>query len=84
MPNSAPACLIVRFLQVSDIAMAPIKAMSMTLIDDQESQHKDGARKVISFMKSMGQIFGVRKGEDVSAKFFMNLESFVHSLRYEF
>ena len=39
--------------QLSDIAMTPIKAMSMTLLDNEESQHNDGVRKVITLMKGI-------------------------------
>ena len=64
--------------------MGPIKTMSTTLLDDQESQHKDGVRKPISFMKGMGQLFGARKGEEVSEKVPLNLGSFVNPMKKEF
>ena len=63
--------------------MAPIKAMSKALLDDNESQHKDGVRKPISFMKGMGQLFGTRKDEGFSEKVPMNLVSFVNPLKYD-
>merc|ERR1719153_944730 len=63
---------------VSDVAFAPIKAMSMTLLDNQESQHKDGERKVVSFMKSMVHLFGIRKGNEIPKNFPMNLGSFAN------
>jgi len=69
--------------KVSDVAMAPIKAMPMILLDDQESQHKDGVRKTISFLKGMGQLFGARKDEGFSEKVPMNLGSFVNPLKYD-
>jgi len=58
--------------KLADVAMTPIKAMSKTLLDDEESQHKDGVRKAVSFMKSLGQLFGARRGEEVFEKFPMN------------
>ena len=64
--------------------MGPIKAMPTTLLDDQESQHKDGVRKIISFMKGLGQSFGARKGEEIFEKVLMNLGSFVNPMKYEF
>ena len=64
--------------------MGPIKAMSTTLLEDQESQHKDGVRKTISFMKGLGQLFGARKREEVCEKVPMNLGSFVNPMKYEF
>ena len=63
--------------------MAPIKAMSVTLLDNQESQYKDGVRKAISFLKGMGQLFGARKDEGFSEKVPMNLGSFVNPLKYD-
>jgi len=69
---------------VSDVAFAPIKAMSMTLLDNQESQHKDGERKVVSFMKSMVHLFGIRKGNEIPKNFPMNLGSFANCPKYEF
>ena len=64
--------------------MAPIKAMPNTLLDDQESQHKDGLRKTIRIMKGVGQSFGARKGEDAIEKLPMNVVSFVNHMKYEF
>jgi len=71
---------------LSDIAMTPIKAMSMTLLDNEESQHNDGVRKVITLMKGIGQLFGTRKEEDVSENFPMNVGIFANDLhmKYEF
>ena len=64
--------------------MGPIKAMSTTLLEDQESQHKDGVRKTISYMKGLGHLFGARKGDEVFEKVPMNLGSFVNPMKYEF
>ena len=64
--------------------MGPIKALPTTLLDDQESQHKDGVRKTISFMKGLGQLFGARKGEEVFGKVALNLGSFVNPMKNEF
>ena len=41
--------------------MAPVKAMPMTLLDDHESQHNDGVRKVINFIKDVGKLIGARR-----------------------
>ena len=41
--------------------MAPVKAMPLTLLDDHESQHNDGVRKVISFIKDLGKFIGARR-----------------------
>jgi len=47
--------------QLADFAMAPVKAMPMTLLDDHKSQHNDGVRKVISFIKDIGKFIGARR-----------------------
>jgi len=72
--------------KLSDIAMAPIKAMSLTLLDDEESQHKDGLRKSISFLKSIGDLLGGRwRWKDaVSENIPINVGSFVQFLKQEF
>ena len=57
--------------------------MSMVLLDDQESQHKDGVRKAIRFLKGMGTLFGTRKDEGFSEKVPLNLGSFVNPLKYD-
>ena len=64
--------------------MAPIKAMSKTLLDDEESQHKDGVRKIVQLMKDMGQLVGLRKGKEVSEKVPLNLGSFDNFIKEEF
>jgi len=46
--------------QIADIAMAPVKAMPRTLLDDHKSQHNDGVRKVIKFIKDIGTFLGAR------------------------
>ena len=60
--------------------------MSMTLLDNEESQHNDGVRKVITLMKGIGQLFGTRQEEIVSEKFPMNVGIFDNDLhiKYEF
>ena len=55
----------------------------MTLLDDEESQHKDGVRKTIGIMKYIGQSFGAGRGEDVIEKVPINLVSFVNHMKYE-
>ena len=64
--------------------MGPIKAMSTTLLEDKGSQHKDGVRKTINFMKGLGQLFGARKGEEIFEKVPLNLGSFVNPMKNEF
>ena len=64
--------------------MAPIKAMSRTLLDDEDSQHKDGLRKAVWFVKSIGNIFGSRRKEAVSDKVPVNVGSFAKFLKDEF
>merc|ERR1719312_2449633 len=46
--------------EISEIFMAPIKAMSLTLLDDDDTQHKDGLRQSIKFLKSIGDLLGGR------------------------
>ena len=64
--------------------MAPVKATSKTLLDDEESQHKDGVRKIVQVMKDMGQLVGLRRGEEVFKTVSMNLGSFVSAIKEEF
>ena len=64
--------------------MAPIKAMPRTLLDDEESQHKDGLRNVVRFVKRIGNIFGARRKEAVFDKVPVNVGSFANFLKDEF
>ena len=65
--------------------MAPIKAISLTLLDDEESQHKDGLRKAIKFLKSIGDLLGGRwRWKDAaSVNIPINVGSFAKFLKFE-
>ena len=63
----------------SDMALAPIKMFPRLLLDDQQSQHQDGCRRVVKLMKKMGTAAGFRernqekKGSPRSGKSFSQL-----------
>ena len=46
---------------LSDLALTPVKMFPRLLLDDEESQHKDGLREVIKNLKSFGTIMGSRQ-----------------------
>ena len=46
---------------VSDMALSVVKMMPRMLLDDSESQHKDGVRKVVSVLKDLGTRIGLRR-----------------------
>ena len=52
--------------------MGPIKAMANILLDDAQSQHRDGVRTVISIMKSIGTYVGARSAEVKSENSLIN------------
>lgn len=56
--------------QVADMAMTPIKMMPRILLDDDESQHKDGVRNVIKLIKGVGRLIGARRKDDIVTKEF--------------
>ena len=47
--------------RVSEMAYAPIKMFPRLLLDDEESQHKDGCRQAIKLLKKMGALAGFRE-----------------------
>ena len=71
-------------VQLADVAMTPIKAAPMILLDDHESQHKDGVRKVINFIKSLGNFIGARKLNDIPGKLPTMNAAFVNSFSMKF
>merc|ERR1711862_7669 len=68
---------------VSDIAMGPVKAMPMILLDDHESQHNDGLREVIRLIKGIGRFFGTRREETNQKKVPINVASFSDLMKTE-
>jgi len=69
---------------ISDIAMGPVKAMSMILLDDHESQHNDGLREVVRLMKGIGRFMGTRREEANQKKIPINVASFSDLMKTEF
>merc|ERR1712215_12149 len=69
---------------VSDIAMGPVKAMPMILLDDHESQHNDGLREVIRLMKGIGRFIGTRREEPNQKKLPINVARFSDLMKTEF
>jgi hypothetical protein len=53
--------LTIFLFQLSDIAMKPVKAWPSILLNNEESQHKDGVRGVIKIIKKVGELLGTRK-----------------------
>ena len=47
--------------QLADLAMYPIKAAPTFLLDNDQSQHKDGVRSVVKLIKHAGEWIGTRK-----------------------
>merc|ERR1712108_9862 len=43
------------------IAFAPVKMFSRQLLDDESSQHKDGVRRVVKAIKTIGEMVGLRR-----------------------
>jgi len=68
---------------VSDIAMGPVKAMPMILLDDHESQHNDGLREVIRLIKGIGRFIGTRREETNQKKVPINVASFSDLMKTE-
>jgi len=50
--------------QLSELALLPAKIMPMLLLDDNESQHKDGVRSFVKGLKAFGNLIGARKKEN--------------------
>ena len=49
--------------QASEMLMAPVKMFPKLLLDDDNSQHKDGVRKAIKVLKAVGNRMGLRRKE---------------------
>jgi len=47
--------------QISDLTMLPVKALPLVLLDNEDSQHRDGVRPVVKILKQMGQWIGIRR-----------------------
>ena len=45
----------------SQLAFAPVKMFSSLLLDDTNSQHEDGVRKVVKILKELGNRIGLRR-----------------------
>ena len=50
-------------LQLSELALLPVKIMPQLLLDNQESEHKDGVRSFVRGLKAAGNLIGVRRKE---------------------
>ena len=46
------------------MALAPIKIFSKYLLDNEETQHRDGVRAVVKMLKELGTLFGLRRKVD--------------------
>ena len=49
--------------QASEMLMAPVKMFPKLLLDDENSQHKDGVRKVVIMLKAVANRMGLRRKE---------------------
>ena len=47
--------------QISDLTMLPVKALPLLLLDNEESQHRDGVRAVVKVLKKLGRWIGIRR-----------------------
>ena len=47
--------------QASEMLMAPVKMFPKLLLDDDNSQHKDGVRKVVKVLKAVANRMGLRR-----------------------
>ena len=45
----------------AQIAFAPVKMFPRQLLDDESSQHKDGVRRVVKAIKTIGEMVGLRR-----------------------
>ena len=50
--------------QASEMLMAPVKMFPKLLLDDENSQHKDGVRKVVKMLKAVANRMGLRRKVD--------------------
>ena len=46
---------------LSDLILSPVKALSTLLLDDDNSQHRDGTRAVVDLVKRAGSMVGMRR-----------------------
>ena len=46
------------------MALAPVKMFSKYLLDNEETQHKDGVRAIVTMLKELGTLFGLRGKAD--------------------
>ena len=46
--------------------MLPAKLMPRVLLDDKESQHKDGVRSLVKVLKQVGKMIGVARQEETN------------------
>ena len=51
--------------QQSEIAFALVKTFPRLLLDDEASQHEDGVRQVVSLVKRIGEIVGLRTEAEI-------------------
>ena len=45
----------------AQIAFAPVKMFPRQLLDDESSQHKDGVRRIVKAIKTIGEMLGLRR-----------------------
>ena len=45
----------------AQIAFAPVKMFSRQMLDDESSQNKDGVRRVVKTIKTLGEMVGLRR-----------------------
>ena len=46
---------------LSDLLLAPVKALPRLLLDDETSQHNDGVRTLVDLMKRAGSVIGFKR-----------------------
>ena len=46
------------------MALAPVKIFSKYLLDNEETQHRDGVRAVVNMLKMLGTFVGLRRKVD--------------------
>ena len=46
------------------MALAPVKMFSKYLLDNEETQHRDGVRAIVKMMKKLGTFLGLRRKVD--------------------
>ena len=63
--------------------MGLVKAMPTILLDNQESQHNDDLREVISLMKGIGRFVGTRREDPNQKALPINVASFSELIKSE-